>query len=75
MNYGNSLRLQFAAVDLAHDAGLIDQALQRVAMIPDPGTAVNFMGPHEKGLALFYMLSMGMFGIKLSSLFSGILWH
>jgi hypothetical protein len=73
MNYGNYGRLQFAAVDLFHDANLINQALQRAASIPEPGTAVNSMGPHEKGLALFYMLSMGMFGIKLSSLFYGFM--
>jgi hypothetical protein len=73
MNYGNYGRLQFAAVDLFHDASLIDQALQRAASIPEPGTATSSMGPHEKGLALFYMLSMGIFGIKLSSLFYGFM--
>jgi hypothetical protein len=73
INYGNYGRLQFAAVDLFHDASLINQALQRAASIPEPGTAINSMGPHEKGLALFYMLSMGMFGIKLSSLFYGFM--
>src|SRR6266540_4562220 len=45
-------------VGLLHDAELINQALERAASIPVPGTAVNSMGPHEKGLALFYTVSM-----------------
>jgi hypothetical protein len=56
-----------------HDASFINQALQRAASIPNPGTAVNSMGPHEKGLALFYALSMAVFGIQLSSLFYGFM--
>jgi len=60
-------------VGLLHDAELINQALERAASIPEPGTAVNSMGPHEKGLALFYTLSMGVFGIQLSSLFYGFM--
>jgi hypothetical protein len=59
--------------DFYRDASLINQALQRAASIPNPGTAVNSMGPHEKGLALFYTLSMAVFGIKLSSLFYGFM--
>jgi hypothetical protein len=56
-----------------HDASFINQALQRAASIPEPGTAVNSMGPHEKGLAFFYTLSMVVFGIQLSSLFYGFM--
>jgi hypothetical protein len=56
-----------------HDASLINKALKRAASLTDPGTAVNSMGPHEKGLALFYVLSMAIFGIKLSSLFYGFM--
>src|SRR6266511_1315870 len=56
-----------------HDASFINQALQRAASIPNPGTAVNSMGPHEKGLAFFYALSMAVFGIQLSSLFYGFM--
>jgi hypothetical protein len=60
-------------VDLLHDADLINQMLERAASIAAPGTAVNSMGPHEKGLALFYTVSMAVFGIKLSSLFYGFM--
>jgi hypothetical protein len=56
-------------VELFHDAGLINRALTRAASIPDPGVAFNSMGPHEKGLALVYLLSMAVFGIQLASLF------
>jgi hypothetical protein len=56
-----------------HDASFINQALQRAASIPNPGTAINSMGPHEKGLALFYTVSMAVFGIQLSSLFYGFM--
>jgi hypothetical protein len=73
LNYGNYGRLQYGAVDLFHDAILINQALQRAASIPDAGTAINSMGPHEKGLALFYTLSLAVFGIQLSSLFYGFM--
>jgi hypothetical protein len=73
LSYENYGKLQFAAVDLFHDADLIDRALQRATSIPEPGTAINSMGPHEKGLALFYTLSMAVFGIKLSSLFYGFM--
>jgi hypothetical protein len=59
--------------DFFHDAGFIDEALQKATSITDPGTAVDSMGPHEKGLVLFYMLSMALFGIKLSSLFYGFM--
>jgi hypothetical protein len=59
--------------DFYRDASLINQALQRAASISNPGTAVNSMGPHEKGLALFYTLSMAVFGIELSSLFYGFM--
>src|SRR5919198_626099 len=45
-------------IDIYHDANLINRALEWASSIADPGTAVNSMGPHEKGLALFYMLSM-----------------
>jgi hypothetical protein len=64
---------KLGAVDIYHDAGLINQALERAASIPAPGTAVNSMGPHEKGLAFFYTLSMAVFGIQLSSLFYGFM--
>src|SRR5919197_6479046 len=60
-------------VHFLHDARFINQALQRAASIPEPGTAVNSMGPHEKGLAFFYTLSMMVFGIQLSSLFYGFM--
>jgi hypothetical protein len=70
LNYGNYIRV---GTNLFRDAKLINRALQQAASIPDPGTAVNSMGPHEKGLALFYTLSMGIFGIKLSSLFYGFM--
>jgi hypothetical protein len=60
-------------VGLLHDADLINQAFERAASIPNPGIAVNSMGPHEKGLALFYTLSMAVFGIELSSLFYGFM--
>jgi hypothetical protein len=60
-------------VHFLHDASFINQALQRAASIPEPGTAVNSMGPHEKGLAFFYTLSMVVFGIQLSSLFYGFM--
>jgi hypothetical protein len=60
-------------IDIYHDANLINQALEWASSISDPGTAVNSMGPHEKGLALFYMLSMALFGINLSSLFYGFM--
>jgi hypothetical protein len=70
LNYGNYIRV---GTNLFRDANLINRALQRAASIPAPGTAVNSMGPHEKGLALFYTLSMGIFGIKLSSLFYGFM--
>jgi hypothetical protein len=59
--------------DFFRDASLINQALGRAASIASPGVAVNSMGPHEKGLAALYTLSMGMFGIKLSSLFYGFM--
>jgi hypothetical protein len=59
--------------DFYHDASLINKALERAASIPAPGVAVNSMGPHEKGLALFYTFSMGVFGIELSSLFYGFM--
>jgi type IV secretory pathway TrbD component len=59
--------------DFYHDAGLINVALERAASIADPGVAVNSMGPHEKGLALFYTFSMAVFGIELSSLFYGFM--
>jgi hypothetical protein len=62
-----------AKEDFFHDAGFIDEALQKATSITDPGTAVDSMGPHEKGLVLFYMLSMALFGIKLSSLFYGFM--
>jgi len=56
-----------------HDASLINKALERAATIRDPGSAVESIGPHEKGLAFFYTLSMALFGIKLSSLFYGFM--
>jgi len=59
--------------DICHDADLINKALAQAASIPDAGTAIESMGPHEKGLALFYELSMAVFGIKLSSLFYGFM--
>jgi hypothetical protein len=64
---------KLGAVDIYHDANLINQALQRGASISDPGVAVNSMGPHEKGLAVFYTVSMAVFGIQLSSLFYGFM--
>jgi hypothetical protein len=73
LNYENYAKLQFAPVDLYHDVSLINRALNLVSSIPNPGTAVNSMGPHEKGLALFYTLSMAVFGIQLSSLFYGFM--
>jgi hypothetical protein len=59
--------------DFYHDASLINKALERAASIADPGVALNSMGPHEKGLALFYTFSMAVFGIELSSLFYGFM--
>jgi hypothetical protein len=74
LNYGKLFSVGWAGfADILHDASLINKALERATSIPDPGTAVNFMGPHEKGLALFYTLSMAVFGIKLSSLFYGFM--
>ena len=40
-----------------HDANLINKALKRAASLPAPGTGVDAMGPHEKGLAFFYVES------------------
>jgi hypothetical protein len=74
LNYGKLFAVGWAGfADILHDASVINKALERATSIPDPGTAVNFMGPHEKGLALFYTLSMALFGIKLSSLFYGFM--
>jgi hypothetical protein len=72
LNYGKAGK-PTDYVAFLHDANLINQALERAASIPEPGTAVNSMGPHEKGLAFFYTLSMALFGIKLSSLFYGFM--
>jgi hypothetical protein len=72
LNYSNAGE-QTRYVGSLHDAGFINQALQRAASIPNPGTAVNSMGPHEKGLALFYTVSMAVFGVQLSSLFYGFM--
>ena len=38
-----------------HVANLINKALKRAASLPAPGMGVNTMGPHEKGLAFFYV--------------------
>jgi hypothetical protein len=74
LNYGKLLAVGWNGfVDILHDASLINHALERAASVPGPGTAVNSMGPHEKGLALFYTVSMAVFGIKLSSLFYGFM--
>jgi hypothetical protein len=71
LNYSKAGEGQY--VDFLHDANVINRALERATAIPDPGTAVNSMGPHEKGLALFYTMSMATFGIELSSLFYGFM--
>ncbi len=73
LNYSNIGGEPSRYIAALHDASFINQALQRAASIPNPGTAVNSMGPHEKGLAFFYALSMAVFGIQLSSLFYGFM--
>jgi hypothetical protein len=69
----NYSRVGTDPVTFYHDASLINKALERAATIRDPGGAIESMGPHEKGLAFFYTLSMALFGIKLSSLFYGFM--
>ena len=51
LNYGKT----GADPNAFHDANLINKALKRAASLPAPGMGVNTMGPHEKGLAFFYV--------------------
>jgi hypothetical protein len=56
-----------------HDRLMIDQAIHKAATLTDPGTELVSMGPHEKGLSVFYLISMAVFGLNLSSLFYGFM--
>lgn len=69
LNYANLMN----GSDIYHDAPMINHALRDASNLADPGTAVTSMGPHEKGLAIVYLISLAIFGINLSSLFYGFM--